>query len=210
MPFNLPFTDMVNDLAPMVVIFLTVIISIRITWLVLNRERLVIYKEILALMFIVYIFLLFWLVTFVDNNYGLSNFVPFREILRDDFMGYRFIKHNFGNIILFIPYGFFLCYYLRNSSFKLIMALSFLLTLTIELCQKYLVGRVFDVDDIILNMVGAYIGWLIYTLLMKFKDRLPGFARSEWFINGAVIAIVVFFVVLVIRIMHYTPDWMLP
>ena len=56
-----------------------------------------------------------------------------------------------GNILLFIPYGFLSSYYLDNKKFGVITILTIITTLTIETVQYY-IGRVFDIDDIILNL----------------------------------------------------------
>ena len=210
MPFNLPYDTLVQDVLPMGIIFLTVLVSIRLTWIILNREKFVLYKELIALLFVIYIMLLFWVVTFFDDNYGLSNFVPFTEIFRHDFMTYRFIKHNFGNILMFMPYALFLGYYLKTNSWKIVLALSGLLSLVIELTQKYIVGRAFDIDDILLNMLGAYLGWLVYSGISKMHDKLPGFTRSEWFLNALVVIVLTVVVAILIHIFQNTPSWMLP
>jgi glycopeptide antibiotics resistance protein len=46
-----------------------------------------------------------------------------------------------------------------------------------------MIGRVFDIDDIILNVIGGLIGYLIYTLINSIGDRLPKIFRSNWFLN---------------------------
>ena len=44
---------------PMLTIFLVIIISARVFYLILNKEKFVFYKEFLALVFIVYVLMLF-------------------------------------------------------------------------------------------------------------------------------------------------------
>lgn len=46
-----------------------------------------------------------------------------------------------------------------------------------------MIGRVFDVDDILLNTLGGYIGYLCYHYGHKFSTKLPSFCKSEWFLN---------------------------
>ena len=45
------------------------------------------------------------------------------------------------------------------------------------------IGRVFDVDDIILNICGGFIGYYIYAFMKKVGDKLPKFMKSEVFLN---------------------------
>ena len=53
------------------------------------------------------------------------------------------------------------------------------------------IGRVFDVDDIILNVIGGMLGFYIYNLLKIIVEKLPRFCRSEWFLNiVAIIALI--------------------
>ncbi len=82
------------------------------------------------------------------------------------------------NILLTIPFGAYLHYYFKFSLKKTILW-SFLLSLFFELTQLsglyfiYPRGyRLFDVDDLILNTCGGFIGYFIGSLLLKFlPDR---------------------------------------
>ena len=66
-----------------------------------------------------------------------------------------------GNILLFLPFGFYVGYYLKKAKLSLITIISFVTSLTIELIQTK-IGRTFDIDDIILNIIGGILGFLIY------------------------------------------------
>lgn len=75
------------------------------------------------------------------------------------------------NILLFVPLGIYLKYYFKFSTKKVILS-GFLLSLFFELTQlSALYGifprpyRLFDVDDLLLNTTGAYLGALISPLL---------------------------------------------
>lgn len=48
--------------------------------------------------------------------------------------------------------------------------LSFIASLAIELTQLS-IGRVFDVDDVILNVIGAVVGYYLYKLFTKIKKE---------------------------------------
>ena len=48
----------IQDIWPMLVIFLVVIIAIRISYIKINHERFIFYKEFLNLIFIIYVLLL--------------------------------------------------------------------------------------------------------------------------------------------------------
>lgn len=181
--FNLSINKIIGGISPMIVIFLSIISSLRIAWLINNRKRFVLYKELLSLLFILYIMVLFYVVTFDDFNYGISNYQPFKEIMRYDFLSYKFIKNNIGNIVMFAPYAFFVAYYLKTKSAGVIILMSTIASLSIELTQHYLVERVFDIDDVILNVIGGIVGFYIFRVLDRVETKLPKFMKSELAFN---------------------------
>ena len=95
---------------PMVVISIIVAISVRIAYLIINKQKFVIYEELFKLFFLVYILCLFQVVTYRDVNLTGNNFIPFKEILRYSIGSSLFYKNVFGNMILFLPYGIFISY----------------------------------------------------------------------------------------------------
>jgi Glycopeptide antibiotics resistance protein len=77
-----------------------------------------------------------------------------------------------GNLVMFIPLGVFIPIYLRKASTycSFIIIVSILIFL-IEFIQVITMLGSFDVDDIILNVIGASIGYIFYkkTVLRKVK-----------------------------------------
>ncbi len=168
---------------PMLIISVVVLVSFRIAYLVKNREKLVLYKELLGLSFIIYILCLFQVVTFQDNvSWSTNNFIPFREMLRYNIGSRLFVKNVLGNMLLFLPYGFFVSYYLKNQKPWLTLGLTVIASFSIELVQMA-IGRVFDIDDIMLNLLGGYFGYLCYYLLGKLVEKLPKVFKSEICLN---------------------------
>ena len=66
----------------------------------------------------------------------------------------------FGNILLFIPIGIFLPL-LWNIEYKKVLLYGILFSIFVEIIQIWL-PRVTDIDDVILNNIGVYIGILIH------------------------------------------------
>ncbi len=62
-----------------------------------------------------------------------------------------------GNIVMFLPFGFLADLLGRGWSWKRELAAGFGITVFIE-CWQVLVGRYFDVDDILLNTLGFLCG----------------------------------------------------
>lgn len=163
---------------PMVLIAIIVASSLRITYLIINKEKFILYKELLKLSFIIYILCLFHVVTYQDVSFSNANFIPFKEITRYDFGSSLFYRNILGNLLLFIPFGIFSSYYVKINKSYLIIILSFIASLSIELTQL-LIGRVFDVDDIILNVLGGLIGYILYKIFKKFENNLPTLFRKD-------------------------------
>lgn len=142
---------------------LAVIIIIIGTILVINKIQV---KDVISLFFIIYIVFLAYIVTSKQIIYFESNFTPFQEILRYDFASPLFFKNIIGNILLFIPLGFLIAYKLNIKHFYSIILLSLYFSVCIESIQL-IIGRVFDIDDILLNTIGGIIGYLIFQIFFK-------------------------------------------
>lgn len=176
--------EVIRSSWPTLVIVVVIIGIMRATMLIKGsgRKRNKIHEEIFGLFFIIYLLILFQLVTDQDISIGHSNLIPFREILRYDFGSAGFYKQVVGNILLFVPLGYFITSYCRLKGLGSITLISFLCSLTIEIVQHF-IGRSFDVDDIILNIVGGIIGFLIYTGLTAIRNHLPKIFKGDWFYN---------------------------
>lgn len=182
-PLTNTIQGVVNFTWPMIIISVVILVSFRLSYLIKNKQRLVLYKELLMLSFIIYILCLFQVVTFQDDvNWSSNNFIPFKEIFRYNIGSRLFIKNVIGNMILFLPFGFFISYYLNIDKFKLTLLLTAIASISIEVVQMC-IGRVFDIDDIILNICGSFIGFLVYFNLNKLGEKLPKVLKAEWFLN---------------------------
>lgn len=110
------------------------------------------------------------------------NLIPLRTIynLLASYSKYGFIvwAYNlFGNIIVFMPLGFLLTSLLkRRGSLKSTLAFSFFIVLFAESMQLIMKVGVFDVDDIILNLIGCLIGYFVHGIFVKYKRQF-----REWF-----------------------------
>ena len=142
---------------------IVVIIIILGTILIINKPKI---KDIISLFFIIYIVFLAYVVTSKQLIYFESNFIPFKEICRYDLTSPLFFKNIIGNILLFIPLGFLIAYKLNLKHFYSIILLSLYFSVCIESIQL-IIGRVFDIDDILLNTIGGIIGYCLFKLFFK-------------------------------------------
>jgi glycopeptide antibiotics resistance protein len=120
-----------------------------------------------------YFTILFYLVFFLGRrkdaySYGI-NLVPLLNTLRE----YKFIaaigrfnyfSNIFGNILLFIPFPIILKTVFRVTRLLYLLSFSILLSFMIELFQYIFRVGVADIDDIILNTVGAFVGCVLISL----------------------------------------------
>ena len=74
-----------------------------------------------------------------------------------------FLFENINNMLLFMPIGFFLTYLIPNESKKLVLliVLACMVSISIELLQFVLQRGVLETDDVIHNVIGAALGYLV-------------------------------------------------
>lgn len=124
-----------------------------------------------------------------------ANFVPLQGILKmienasifDDEVTQRIVFINLaGNVLIFAPFGLAIpLLEKRLNKIWVVVLLGLAFSLVIELAQTFLIVRVFDVDDLILNASGTLIGFLVYALLnlakpvRAFFDRIREAARPN-------------------------------
>lgn len=145
-------------------------------------------KAVLYLLFTVYLFFMLYLLFFqrMGRDYSISyseyisgmvNLVPFRTIgqyIREfaERGSIWAFKNLGGNIILFIPIGIFLPLIWKRQR----RLVSFILTVTgvillVELIQLFAMLGSFDIDDLIFNVLGAIIGFIITKLIWRNKNE---------------------------------------
>lgn len=187
--FQSTISSIILEIWPMILIIVVILTTLRVMDIIVNKRKIVLYNDLLILLFAIYILCLFHVVTFQDVNFGESNFIPFKEMFRYELFSRLFIKNVMGNVLLFIPFGFFTSYILKRKRIYIPIILTIITSITIETTQLY-IGRVFDIDDIILNVVGGIIGYLLYIFLDEIKIHLPKYLKKDWFINTILILII--------------------
>ncbi|MGH4120381.1 VanZ family protein [Clostridium sp.] len=170
------------------IIILPMWILVRVVSILKNRSKVQfsIKREIVLNLFLVYILsfigiTLFPLMINWDGSKGMVsvNFVPVfntidsvinipQDSQMHNFMIRFWIKNILGNTLLLFPFGLLLPILWRKFyNVRKTLLYSFLFSLGIEINQllSYYVGNIgrsFDIDDIILNTFGAWIGYMFY------------------------------------------------
>lgn len=135
------------------------------------------------IVFVLYLVVLAYFL-FFSERYGRGdarmyryNLTPFKEIKR--FIQYReqlgweyFVVNIYGNILAFLPFGFFLpIISVANRRFMNVALYSFEFSLGIELVQLSFQVGIFDVDDLIMNTIGGILGFILYWLFRRKLKR---------------------------------------
>lgn len=182
-----------NDIWPMLVVFIVSIVLLRFFYLQNHREKFCFHKEFCYLISIIYIWLLFEILTMTElNSAGGMNLVPFSEIARYEIGTTMFNYNVLGNMLIFIPFGYLIGVYVNPKKVWPVIITTLITSGVVEFVQLR-IGRSFDIDDIILNVVGGLIGYLLYIGLSAINKRLPDFLRSDLIYNIICIILVVLF-----------------
>lgn len=147
----------------------------------MQKDNLYRFRRIcLWVIFIIYMAVLFFLVFIAGRrhlDYYRYNLVPFTEIRRymNELFCRRLIRISlenlFGNVIAFMPFGFFIPALLQKKKkfFNIVTtgAVTCLFSMTIETAQLLCRVGSCDVDDVILNTFGGILGFLVYWWMRK-------------------------------------------
>jgi glycopeptide antibiotics resistance protein len=107
-----------------------------------------------------------------------------------------------GNIVIFIPLGIYLSLFKNDKKAITNLLFIFIVSLFVEIIQGLLGIGASDIDDIILNCLGGWIGILVYKfLLFIFRDEKK--VRTAISILSAIIGLPVIFYFLFIIKMRF-------
>ena len=116
------------------------------------------------------------------------NFIPFYGMLND-------ITNSYLNVLLFIPLGIFVpCLWPEYRSMMKTVGLGLMTSLGIEILQIF-TFRATDINDVITNVAGTMIGYLIGRLIIKRFPQLNwlGCKERELYLLYVTVGVVMFF-----------------
>lgn len=108
------------------------------------------------------------------------NLIPFHSIMEYIFSSNNTIRsfafgNVVGNIVIFIPLGIYLPLFKRNKRVSGNLTIIFLLSISVEVLQGLFGIGVSDIDDILLNSFGGWLGILGYHfILWTLRDEKKG------------------------------------
>lgn len=143
-------------------------------------------RRLLQLGFLGYLFLLLKVVLFKTHGSRIlleamsaerlqfrlryvANFVPLKTIMNylDGTNAFRVVLENLaGNIVIFVPMGFAVpLLFPKVKRAWHTAGIALLSSLALEVVQLVTGLGSFDVDDLLLNVAGAMLGWLVYRIV---------------------------------------------
>lgn len=167
----------------------------------LKKENKLWGKELLLFLFALYLCLVVSVTLFpfpiiydsevssgLSNEYMRVNWVPLVSVFHDFskigvaysgdiwFMVGLIIRNVGGNILLLMPLGYLVPLLWERFKLKKTLLLGLCISVLIEFSQYLEIkigafGRVTDIDDVIFNVLGTYLGYILYKLtMMIFKN----------------------------------------
>lgn len=147
---------------------------VRLAWLRVRRLRFDWRRELVRLLFVGYFAALAEIIALRGGSGGVRavQFVPLRTTLGELQNGaWAFAYHLVGNMIWFVPLGMFLGGKGALRAFLTGAGVS----LGLEILQWLLMTGVTDVDDVILNALGALAGKIFLSALQKWKKSASNY-----------------------------------
>lgn len=123
-----------------------------------------------------------WSVDGVGRHLKTANIIPFRTIFNGLFNNTLPVEIPtiIYNIAAFLPLGFLVpCLSERARKLSMVLLAGFLVSLTLESIQLVMVLGAADVDDIILNVMGAVSGYGCFRLAPAIYQRVSGTHRDS-------------------------------
>ncbi len=125
--------------------------------------------------------------TYTEYLRAMSNFIPLKSVyilfttpVISTSIVLSFLINFVGNILLFIPWGFLLPLYFKSLRiFKPFIMTTLIAVLLIESIQLFTMLGSFDIEDILLNVVGAYIGFFVAKKLPLARFKRDYQAHAE-------------------------------
>ena len=118
--------------------------------------------------------------SYVEHLRHSTNIVPFSTIaeyfgylLEGGYMVRQAVINLGGNVIMFIPLGFFLALLWKKlRRFVPHLVTTAAIITSVELIQLFTLRGSADIDDLLLNVIGSALGYLVYLIASAICKRL--------------------------------------
>ena len=138
----------------------------------MKRTQQILLDLLLYSVFALYLVILFGLLFMKAHSLSSINIVPFHSIsiilFSDNPVLRAFAFSNvIGNIVLFVPLGVYLPLFIGEKNILKNVLWIILISVLVEILQFIFKVGVSDIDDVILNGFGGFIGVIAYKILLK-------------------------------------------
>ncbi|HHY82008.1 MAG TPA: VanZ family protein [Clostridiales bacterium] len=129
-------------------------------------------KTVCLILFIVYILIVLKLtifrfaVNYDEPQLNLTFFTDLIYVYKNAGV-IEFLRLFLGNIGWFIPFGFLLPMLLKKKSVLKVAILGLVFSFSIEVSQFIFRKGIAELDDLVLNTLGAVIGYILYTIIIN-------------------------------------------
>lgn len=169
------------------IFYFLVFMVLRLLWLMAIRRRRTIKSEASVWLFAFYLILVLMLTTFRGTYFlwqlsfnfhrPLSdiNLVFMKETWKMFYAQSRldFVYNSFGNIVCFLPFGFLAPFvFSKKQTFIRVLLSGMMFSIFIEAMQFLLATGVSDIDDVFFNSCGTALGYLLYWLVQRVRQKL--------------------------------------
>jgi glycopeptide antibiotics resistance protein len=171
LPILLQLTTYLHPLVIGVVWFCFTLLVLYVVCL-LQHEKIVVSRRSLHMIAFLYLSGLIILLFFrpANQEYGSINLLPFETVLYylsgdvDFLIAFYNLAANIG---LFVPFGLYYCYIKMKPSIKPLVMIAICSISVIEALQYLTKRGSLDIDDLILNLFGVFVGYSIFPLIRK-------------------------------------------
>lgn len=142
-------------------------------------------------LFVVYVVCMVYFLFFseqfgrIPSEESRANLEPLKEIKRfikysEQLGGISFFINLFGNVLCFMPFGFVIpILSVRQRRLWKVTLLSFLCSLVVEVTQYVTKLGVFDVDDLLLNTIGGFLGYVLFAICLGIMHILFPYKKNN-------------------------------
>lgn len=144
------------------------------------------YRALGKVMFVLYIAFLVYFLCFAEwygraeipksYRYNLELFKEINRFIeyREELGTFAVFANLFGNILIFVPYGFLISMASTSRGLLKTLFYSFGLSLGVEIFQLFTRVGSFDVDDLLLNTIGGIFGYILFSICNIIRRRHYG------------------------------------
>lgn len=147
-----------------------------------TKKKNTVFKYIIVYLFGMYFFALLCVTGITQlrlSDFGgigmTPNFIPIIQSIKNVIeSGISVLPQMVLNIILYMPFGFFISFIVKDSDkkhFLKTIILALFCSIFVETLQ-FAVGRYLDIDDVILNVIGACIGYSISKIIKSLNSTI--------------------------------------